>query len=358
MMNISILERVIVSNIANVVHDIREAAIDVSKLITSTIKAHKQSDGTLSTVNEQGPNLWWSMNEDTAHSIFSFLDARDVCALQCVDMFFKRVVLSLGNTYWKAQLAHRFNRVDLVNCVTSFKRHYISCHVHDSFTEYMHFQSVYKLYRSMSQYHRTGKRGIIGMVCDVAWVDNELLSQLLSRKRYMTMRTIITYTVRDVHEFKSATKNYSIEPTAFMPLHSQTSPHNDDTNMDPLYNVVRQGITYPGFIGYAINLIRLREQHEYLRYNAFWGMFRDLMVFETNQDVVSYSSTLDPQKMEDFWAVSLEDYSQQELNDTFPRFSAIRPRETYFLKDISHVAIELETRLQNARHSDAVMIYS
>jgi hypothetical protein len=35
----------------------------------------------------------------------------------------------------------------------------------------------------------------------------------------------------------------------------------------------------PGFVGYAINLIMLRDEHEHLRMSVVWALFKDLSVF-------------------------------------------------------------------------------
>ena len=48
----------------------------------------------------------------------------------------------------------------------------------------------------------------------------------------------------------------------------------------------------PGFLGYAINLLRLRPEHEYLRRNVLWIIFRDLMVFDTLESQIQYTECL------------------------------------------------------------------
>ena len=37
----------------------------------------------------------------------------------------------------------------------------------------------------------------------------------------------------------------------------------------------------PGFVGYAIHMISLREEHEHLRMSVIWALFKDLAVFAT-----------------------------------------------------------------------------
>jgi hypothetical protein len=148
---------------------------------------------------------------------------------------------------------------------------------------------------------------------------------------------------------------------SFMPLHQST---RNAQISDELYLSIRRckdsppSPAIPGFVGYAINMIQLRPPDEYIRYEALWGMFKDLMIFETREAIVSYTFTLDAAAIEAFWAVGLDDYSAQELNDTFPRFKSFSPRQSYYYQDVDQTAYELEMKLQNARYSDAVMLYS
>lgn len=48
-------------------------------------------------------------------------------------------------------------------------------------------------------------------------------------------------------------------------------------------------VNEPGFLGYAINLIRLRPEHEYMRSGIFWTVFRNLMIFDSCQRGEDYA---------------------------------------------------------------------
>lgn len=64
----------------------------------------------------------------------------------------------------------------------------------------------------------------------------------------------------------------------------------------------------PGFIGYAVNLVQLRSEHEsILRDTACWNAFMHLAVFQTQSLGQQYASTLYPEeKRENFWFCGLD----------------------------------------------------
>jgi hypothetical protein len=74
-----------------------------------------------------------------------------------------------------------------------------------------------------------------------------------------------------------------------------------------------------GFIGYAVNLLQMRPEHEYLRFTVFGVIFYNLMVFTTRDAANRYASTVEVQQIQGLWTVALDDYSDAELDAVFPR---------------------------------------
>lgn len=175
----------------------------------------------------------------------------------------------------------------------------------------------------------------------MAWTDSPLLSAVLSKKRYMTMSTILTYSIGDVHRFKKAIDCDRIR--SFLPVRS-SSPSVIDSD---LLRVQANEIEFPGFIGYAVNLLKLPESLEYLRYTVFWGLFRDLMVFENRTSSELYGRELSPEEMEKYWVVTLEDYSEEILENVYPRLSVKKQRECYYESSADVMRRRLGDRVEN-----------
>lgn len=106
-------------------------------------------------------------------------------------------------------------------------------------------------------------------------------------------------------------------PGSFLPYEtSQRRPL--DMSTLPLYNIPQSELP-EGFIGYAVELLRLRPQHEYLRHTVFGVIFYNLMVFTTRASANAYASSVGVQQIESLWTVALDDFSDAELDSLHPR---------------------------------------
>jgi hypothetical protein len=123
-------------------------------------------------------------------------------------------------------------------------------------------------------------------------------------------------------------------PGSFLPYEtSQRRPL--DMNTLPLSGLSVSELP-EGFIGYAVNLLQLRPEHEYLRFTVFGVIFFNLMVFTTRAAANQYASTVDVQQIQGLWTVALDDYSDAELDAVFPRLlTSSRVLDDYLLDHIS-----------------------
>ncbi len=298
---------------------------------------------------------WARISMDLSAEICSFLTAKELCVFAQVDKFAwetYRYLTSETTGFWSREFSRRFASSLAVSHSISLVK-YIHSNLIESRTELNHFLSLQNHYQAIYQYNQSKRfsrsnSGIIGLVCDIAWTDSPLLSAVLSKKRYMTMSTILTHTIAEVRRFKKVIQSDTIR--SFLPV---TSTPSSTVDFD-LERVRSDDLVYPGFIGYAVNLIRLPSQYEHLRYTVFWGLFRDLMVFEDRTASELYSRNLTPEEMVKFWVVTLQDYSDEILETVYPRLSAKIQRSSYSKANNETTRRQLEDRLINANTSFSI----
>jgi hypothetical protein len=154
--------------------------------------------------------------------------------------------------------------------------------------------------------------GIVGVVCDLAFVENEVEASLLAKlcgpkllavilednRRYSRYITVSCKSFTDDDRFQYYYNKYknSTVPVHFLPLTNVLAyrpprgVEDDGGNMLPLY--AQQDAPKEGFLGFAVNRLFLKPQHEHLRRTLFWSLFRDGMVFETLQQGQRYREYL------------------------------------------------------------------
>jgi hypothetical protein len=370
---------------------VSEHVSDVMDVATTKFKENvRRSPSPQMSVEEEvirsDQHPWTDLPLDLGAYIADYLTPEELCTLAVVDKFSYAIFHHLAREssgYWQRAFSFRYPSA-MVSSQTSLALihsqslvNYLQCNLLESQSEFRHYQSLSKHYNAIATYHRTlrassssspssvsavaasflhsfsstsfspstSSSGIIGLVCDLAWTDSPLLSAVLSKKRYMTMSTILTHTINDVQKFKKTMNCDGIR--SFLPIRSSPSG-----TLDPDLLRVQSSdhlvSTTPGFIGYAVNLLRLSSTYEYLRYTVFWGLFRDLMVFDKRTSSELYSRSLTPEEMEKYWVVTLEDYSEEILQDVYPRLGVMRPRQNFCELNEEDMMRQLEARVENA----------
>eukprot|EP01117_Protostelium_nocturnum_P010648 TRINITY_DN3833_c0_g2_i1.p1 TRINITY_DN3833_c0_g2~~TRINITY_DN3833_c0_g2_i1.p1 ORF type:complete len:1981 (-),score=726.02 TRINITY_DN3833_c0_g2_i1:3-5945(-) len=113
--------------------------------------------------------------------------------------------------------------------------------------------------------------GIIGIVSDLFFVDDEKISEVLAKFNAKRMNATIFENVQTFNHYHNKYRNAE----SFTCI----SLSNCDKR-DPRRELVQpQGAPLDGFLGYVLHTIRLRPHHEYLRDTVAWSLFADTILF-------------------------------------------------------------------------------
>jgi hypothetical protein len=131
--------------------------------------------------------------------------------------------------------------------------------------------------------------------------------------------------------FKRLTGLGSKGPASFLPL----SCLKCYRNLENYHNFLPAEETskIPGFIGYSVDLLKMRPEHEHLAGEILPYLFKNLMVFRREVDRIAFeeqqSMRLHP-GAERQRTIALDSISDEELNDTSTRLSWRHPRRCYY----------------------------
>ena len=299
---------------------------------------------------------WGLLNLDVAVNILSYLDAKDCSVMQQIDTFSNSVVSHQRVPLWQQMCLRTYGNRVITESPNS-SPYYLFIHHHnlDLNNEIAHLNAAKGIYEAIYLYNRYYSRGIIGIVSDLAWLDDIRVARALSRKRFMAMVTLIMERDEDIIALKRAVHGRVHGISSFLTVESVSRAAQADNSID----VLSQHIGFPGFMGYAVNLIKLREEHEYLRRTVFWSLFRDLMVFETRVSKLEFKSLLEPQALKDFWGVALDDYSEDILNAAKPCFRSNQQRDlNAYVMNPNDRLMKLKKCLENGLHSETIIKYT
>lgn len=135
--------------------------------------------------------------------------------------------------------------------------------------------------------------GVVGLISDLVTVPDPLIAQALSYKRRAALSTVVVD--NDDVLFELRRRDLIRGPVNFLPL---STLHLENTSLLPrilsastmpprfdMLPVAPESPAPPGFIGYAVRLLQLRPEHEPLRWTVLFTLFKDLVVFETTEQV-------------------------------------------------------------------------
>jgi len=333
----------------------------ISKNVTDLISTHilHTDDGSPASrfklTCHPGLHCFSVLNPDACRLILSYLEPKEACIMQSLCRFTRIVFIESLSSYWTYNLKFRFGYLSFESSNYSFAK-YIELYSDELQSELGHLSSVAGIYDDIIKYNSVYKRGVIGLVSDLIYFDDLRIARTISRKRYMAMSTIITETEQDVLNFKTITHDHPGSSKSFLPL---VNAERNQIIRGIDQQILSQQIVFPGYIGYVVNLLCLREEHEHLRLTVMWSLFRDMMLFETTEAKLEYKSLLEPIAQKDFWGVALTDFSEDDMKSAQPSCHAIHPRD--LLKNLTPSVIrkeELEREIDNTRHSLALIRYS
>lgn len=310
-------------------------------------------------------NAFNDEERDIVVNICSFLTAKEIHTFRLLNRFTKQVFTLMAGDwsgFWKREIVRQFgNTLPVCSGITTQMSSivkYLTYHQRVVESEYKHFMSAESFYTCFHEYSTVNKMtGVTGMVCDVGYLESPVVAAVLSRKRYMTMLTVLTDHESDVHKFKKTLNNtheYAVSRVrSFLPVFSAQGILVDG-DLERVIGCTT--LDAPGFVGYAVKLIMLRKEHEHMRYSVFWGLFRDLMVFETREQALLYGSTLTLFEYSKFWFTCLDDYTLEELDNTYPRFQSMnfKERGCYIKVPPRETKRHLENQIAAIRYSHSI----
>lgn len=311
------------------------------------------------------------MRSDPFTEVCSYLNPKDLCNLRATSKFSNEVISRHSNMYWKSYCWRYYSCSDL-RMEATFLLRFLSLRLKDLEMKRDNLTALRRQRLGIDHYLRQNGQGIIGILSDLAWVEDEAIAKTISRKRFMAMATIITTDEGVITRFKDVTKYIAPRSaSSFMPHATAVNSLVDKSHIDML----KAKIDAPGLHGYAVNLLQLRPEHEYLRYSVFWLIFKNLMIFDSILNLTNYYDTLTIAVAEDFWATSVDTY-EAETEDAFPRLLTRRndttlgadARVTYNIyssgkgsnsgSSVDDILAKLVQEIKNARHSYTVLRYT
>ena len=161
------------------------------------------------------------------------------------------------------------------------------------------------------------------------WFDSEILALTVTKYRHPALATMITDSDDTMRQFQKAHNYLGTTRHAFLPL---------DVTLEAIchhyneYDYMSQRSAPPvkECLGFAVDLMRIRECDEHLRLTAFALLFKNLVVFTTVVAMDSYTALLTPAEKAKFQGVALDQYDLGELKQLYPRFRHYPHRPCYY----------------------------
>lgn len=289
---------------------------------------------------------------DQAIEVYCFLGAEEACKLSSTCKVLREVFLILGDRYWELLCKKKYSLSSLLQLGQHHHLTYLDIHERLLSSEIKHVTTMRNNYEGMILFLQSSKASTLssiynklqstfsadesreknrvhGIVSDIFWTDDEKLSLVLSKFRFQALPTILVDDQSDVFAMKKITSSSQRGPASHLPL-SDTLQNLDEAraalNALPLSD---SSAPFPGLVGYAVNLFRMRPEHESFRLTVLYTLFKDLLIFTTGLDKIAYEATLQPAARSAFRGIALDDYPAAVLADTFPRFRWGAPRPDY-----------------------------
>ncbi|CAM9968094.1 unnamed protein product, partial [Choristocarpus tenellus] len=120
--------------------------------------------------------------------------------------------------------------------------------------------------------------GVLGLICDLGYIEDSSIARAISHKRRPAMSTVIVKDTGVIYDFRK--RGMYSGPLNFLPVSELLHSPIESPDSEGLLPTIPNG-PHPGFLGYAVDLVRLRPEYEPLRLTVLYAVFKDLSVFET-----------------------------------------------------------------------------
>lgn len=119
-------------------------------------------------------------------------------------------------------------------------------------------------------------------MCDLGFIPDARIARAVSHKRRAAMYSAVVTNEGVVYDFRW--RGLYSGPLNFLPLSTVLSQGTTlRADVDSILPLSREVPAPPGFLGYAVRLIKLKPEYEALRWTVLFAVFKDLAVFETSE---------------------------------------------------------------------------
>lgn len=115
------------------------------------------------------------------------------------------------------------------------------------------------------------------VVSNIGYFENAAMALAISHHRQFAMSTVILSRSNDAILFRKRTDYRG--PVSFY------SQDNISTLLSPHPSIAMPHIDAPGFLGYAVNLLRLDADEEYMRYTFLLAAYKNITFWATGKDM-------------------------------------------------------------------------
>mmetsp|Transcript_567 Transcript_567/g.817 ORF Transcript_567/g.817 Transcript_567/m.817 type:complete len:350 (-) Transcript_567:303-1352(-) len=220
------------------------------------------------------------MMGDMILRVAEYLEPAEICNMRRVSKALMMFIQANEKIIWRApalRMAKELSYANQVNCANdSLEQQYLEGRLMWELAELRHYRSVAVLLEiglSMP------KGSMINIVANVGWFDNAALALAVSLRRYVALKAVMVSRSQDAVQFRQSS-GY-VGPLAFFSQDSISKIIHGNEALD------RPSIpaSTPGFVGYAVDLVRLDPKDEYMRYTFILSAYRNLSVWRTEEDM-------------------------------------------------------------------------
>ncbi|KAK5578129.1 hypothetical protein RB653_003082 [Dictyostelium firmibasis] len=150
----------------------------------------------------------------------------------------------------------------------------------------------------------TNDSGIVGVIMDLLFVEDDRLAQCLANFLKSKMEGVLFQNKQTFQHYYDIYNSKPTQPVYFVSLdtlipytpkkrYQNGSQHNHQPQPIPPNQLDIQtydGAPTSGFVGFVVNKVQLREKHEFLRPTLCFTLFKEMMVFETLKQAMSYKN--------------------------------------------------------------------
>jgi hypothetical protein len=287
------------------------------------------------------------LHEDCFALALTYLDAKSLAKVQRVDRRSRKIVSTLPGL-WNRLSTDDFCTVNLdISPSRGAYIGYLKLVLQRLEDELANATAVDRFAQGLCAY--TSKRsdhGIIAMVCDLAIFDDRAMALAVSLKRQCALTTVLVKNAKVVMDFRA--QGTVRGPMAFLPL---TACENAPDTVQLITPKLASGDTPSGFIGFAVDLIRLKEEHEHLRASVLKAtVFKDLQVWASEDNMLQFMRQAPTQARLHY--VALDTYDSQSPITSMGAYPLNLPPPT-----AATATVEGQTAVQSAQlqaHEDLV----